>query len=165
MLLRGFPTDLLDATTRSSSPTSRSACISARPSSQDAPGTLLGHVRDERRGAHRPEVRLYRTRERQDFHTDGADIIGLLCLHAARSGGESQHREQLAVYNEILRRRPDLLDVLYEPMCWDRNGEESAGEDPFFALPVLHDVDGAPALLLHRLVHPRRATPPATCRG
>jgi hypothetical protein len=91
-------------------------------------------------------VRLYRTRERQDFHTDGADIIGLLCLHAARAGGESRLASSYAVYNEILRRRPDLLDVLYEPMWWDRNGEESPGDEPAFPLPVFHDVDGAPRI-------------------
>jgi hypothetical protein len=114
------------------------------PVSQDAAGTLLGHVRDERVERTGPEVRLYRTRERQDFHTDGADIIGLLCLHAARAGGESKLASSYAVYNEILRRRPDLLDVLYEPMWWDRNGEESPGDEPAFPLPVLHDVGGVP---------------------
>ena len=114
------------------------------PVSQDGAGTLLGHVRDERVERTGPEVRLYRTRERQDFHTDGADIIGLLCLHAARRGGESKLASSYAVYNEIRRRRPDLLDVLYEPMWWDRNGEESPGDDPAFPLPVLHDVDGTP---------------------
>jgi hypothetical protein len=114
------------------------------PVSQDAAGTLLGHVRDERVERTGPEVRLYRTRQRQDFHTDGADIIGLLCLHAAASGGESRLASSYAVYNEILRRRPDLLDVLYEPMWWDRNGEERPGDDPAFPLPVLHDVDGQP---------------------
>jgi hypothetical protein len=29
-------------------------------------------------------------------------------------------------------------------MWWDRNGEESPGEDPAFAMPVLHDVNGLP---------------------
>ena len=101
-------------------------------------------MRDERVERTGPEVRLYRTRERQDFHTDGADIIGLLCLHAARSGGESRLASSYAVYNEILRRRPDLLEVLYEPMWWDRNGEESPGDDPAFPMPVLNDVDGQP---------------------
>ncbi len=91
-----------------------------------------------------PEVRLYRTRERQDFHTDGADIIGLLCLHEALTGGESKLASSHAVYNEILRRRPDLIDVLYEPMWWDRNGEESPGEDPAFELPILSDLNGTP---------------------
>ena len=114
------------------------------PVGQDGAGTLLGHVRDERVERTGPEVRLYRTNQRQDFHTDGADIIGLLCLHGAASGGESRLASSYGVYNEILRRRPDLLDVLYEPMWWDRNGEESPGEDPAFPLPVFNDVDGTP---------------------
>jgi hypothetical protein len=91
-------------------------------------------------------VRLYRTKQRQDFHTDGSDIVGLLCLQRAKSGGESGIASSLAIYNEILRRRPDLLEALYEPMYWDRNDEQSAGEDPYFSLPVLNDVNGEPRI-------------------
>jgi hypothetical protein len=29
-------------------------------------------------------------------------------------------------------------------MWWDRNGEESRGEDPAFPMPILNDVDGQP---------------------
>jgi Taurine catabolism dioxygenase TauD, TfdA family len=67
------------------------------PVSQDAHGTLLGHVRDEGQARDSPAVRLYRTRERQDFHTDGADIVGLLCLQRAKSGGESKLASSYAV--------------------------------------------------------------------
>jgi len=35
-------------------------------------------------------VRLYKTRVAQPFHTDGADIIGLLCLRPAKRGGVSR---------------------------------------------------------------------------
>lgn len=143
VLLRRFPVDLLtDAETELAY--FALGLHLGTPVSQDAAGTLLGHVRDERVERTGPEVRLYRTKQRQDFHTDGADIIGLLCLHAARSGGESKLASSYAVYKAILRRRPDLLDVLYEPMWWDRNGEESPGDEPAFPLPVLHDIDGMP---------------------
>ncbi len=114
------------------------------PVSQDAAGTTLGHVIDERVARTGPEVRLYRTNARQDFHTDGADVIGLLCLRRARRGGESRIVSAAAVYNELLRRDPTLVDTLYAAMPWDRNGEESPGEHPFYELPVLHDVDGRP---------------------
>jgi hypothetical protein len=143
VLLRRFPVDLLDDLETELAYFALGLHLGT-PVSQDAAGTLLGHVRDEGVERTGPEVRLYRTRQRQDFHTDGADIIGLLCLHAARAGGESRLASSHAVYNEILRRRPDLLDVLYEPMWWDRNGEEPPGDDPAFPLPVLHDVDGTP---------------------
>lgn len=116
------------------------------PVSQNAAGDLLGHVRDRGIPRSDPTVRLYQTTERQDFHTDGADIVGLLCLHRARTGGQSRIASAATVYNRILERRPDLIDVLYQPMYWDRNGEESSGDDPYFALPVLNDVNGSPRM-------------------
>jgi len=103
-------------------------------------------VRDEGVARTDPSVRLYRTRARQDFHTDGSDLVGLLCLQRAMSGGESRIASSATVYNELLRRRPDLIEVLYSPFFWDRNDEQSEGEDPFFALPVYSDVNGAPRM-------------------
>ncbi len=114
------------------------------PVSQNAQGDLLGHVRDLGAPRTGPAVRLYTTRERQDFHTDGADVIGLLCLRPAKAGGESQIASSLAVYNELLRRRPDLIELLYEPLYWDRNDEQAAGEPPYFTLPICSLVAGQP---------------------
>lgn len=143
LLLRRFPIDRL-----SSAETELAyvglGCHLGRPVGQNAAGDLLTHIRDERLPETSTKVRLYRTRERQDFHTDGADIIGLLCLHRARRGGESRIVSSGAVYNELLRRRPDLLDVLYEPMCWDRQDEHAPGERPWFPLAPITDLDGGP---------------------
>ena len=116
------------------------------PVSQDAHGSLLGHVTDLGRPRTGPAVRLYTTTARQDFHTDGADVVGLLCLRGAKRGGESRIASAAAVYNEILRRAPDLLDVLYAPMYWDRNDEQSPGEPPYYQLPAIHDVNGTPRI-------------------
>jgi hypothetical protein len=113
------------------------------PVSQNAAGDLLGHVRDTGASPADPTVRLYKTREQLGFHTDGADIIGLLCLRPARSGGTSRIASSTAVYNEILRRRPDLVPALFEPFPFDRNGEERPGEPPFFSLPVCREQGGA----------------------
>jgi len=118
------------------------------PVSQNAAGDLLGHVRDEGVERTDPSVRLYQTRQRQDFHTDGADIVGLLCLQTANRGGESRIAGSATVYNRILAERPDLLEVLYQPMCWDRNDEERMGEDPYGALPVITDAGGLPRIFL-----------------
>ena len=111
------------------------------PVSQNANGDRLGHVRDDALPEH-PSVRLYRTRKRQDFHTDGADIIGLLCLRGAKSGGTSRIVSSVAIYNEILRRQPDVVEVLFEPFWFDRNDEQRAGEPPAFALPICNTWDG-----------------------
>lgn len=110
---------------------------------QDRHASVLTHIRDERLPA-TPGVRKYRTNLRQDFHSDGSDLVGLLCLHKARSGGESRIVSSHAVYNEMLRRAPDLLDVMYRPMPWDRNDEQSPGDPPFFELPPIIDIDGMP---------------------
>jgi hypothetical protein len=145
VLLRRFPVDLLEPAEVELAYVGLGAHLGT-PVGQDAAGTLLGHVRDEGVERTDPSVRLYRTRQRQDFHTDGADLVGLLCLHRARSGGESRIASSAAVYNELLRRRPDLVEVLYWPMHWDRNDEEPDGEPPTFELPVFTDLLGSPRI-------------------
>ena len=115
------------------------------PVGQDRDANTLTHIRDERLPP-APGVRKYRTNLRQDFHSDGSDLVGLLCLHPARTGGQSRIVSAHAVYNEMLRRAPHLVDVMYQPMPWDRNEEQSPGEAPFFELPPIMDIDGIPRL-------------------
>lgn len=115
------------------------------PVGQDRDANVITHIRDERL-PDAPGVRRYRTNQRQDFHSDGSDIVGLLCLHRAQRGGESRIVSAHAVYNEMLHRAPRLVDVMYQPMPWDRNEEQSADEPPFFELPPIIDIDGVPRL-------------------
>jgi hypothetical protein len=110
--------------------------------SQNAAGDLLGHVRDAGLERRDPTIRKYRTREPLGFHTDGSDIVGLLCLKPDKSGGTSRIASSTAIYDEIARRRPELAAVLHEPFPFDRNGEEKPGEPPFFTLPLCRLVDG-----------------------
>jgi len=145
LLLKGFPVDELDEDELELAFMGL-GCQLGIPVGQNASGDLLTHIRDERLPAGTSKVRLYRTAERQDFHTDGADLIGLLCLHGAASGGESLVVSAGALYNELLDRRPDLLEVLYQPMSWDRQGEEGPGEQPWFDLAPICDLNGRPRI-------------------
>lgn len=105
--------------------------------SQNAMGHVLGHVRDLGRDAVNDQTaRIYQTRERQTFHTDSCDIVALLCLKTARSGGASALVSSMTIYNEMRERRPDLLRLLFEPFATDRRGEVPAGKKPFFEIPV-----------------------------
>ncbi len=115
------------------------------PVGQDRDANIVTHIRDEQLPA-APGIRKYRTNLRQDFHSDGSDLVGLLCLHPARSGGESRIVSAHALYNEMLRRAPDLVEVMYRPMPWDRNDEQSPGEPPYFELPPIVDIAGLPRL-------------------
>jgi len=105
--------------------------------SQNARGDLLGHVRDEGLPADDPTVRLYQTSRRQGFHTDiGADVVGLLCVRPAKSGGQSKLASSAAIHNEILRRCPWYLGVLYDSFIYDWRGEEPPGAPPTYREPV-----------------------------
>ncbi len=110
--------------------------------SQNAMGHLLGHVRDLGVKADRdPTKRAYQSTERQLFHTDGSDIVGLLCLQKSKSGGLSSLVSSVSIYNAMATRRPDLARRLFAPLAFDRRGEVPAGQGPFFLMPVfaLHE--------------------------
>jgi hypothetical protein len=103
---------------------------------QNAAGHVLGHVKDLGRSSADPATRIYQTRERQTFHTDSCDVVGLLSLRTARAGGDSLLVSAGAIWNELRRDRPDLLARLVRPMAHDRRGEVPEGMEPFFLLPV-----------------------------
>ncbi|HVI86965.1 MAG TPA: TauD/TfdA family dioxygenase [Dongiaceae bacterium] len=106
--------------------------------SQNAKGHVLGHVQDLGLNAADPAVRIYQTNQRQTFHTDSCDIVGLLCLKTARSGGLSALVSSTTIFNEMRRRRPDLLRLLFEPIATDRRGEVPVGQKPYFDIPVFN---------------------------
>ncbi len=114
------------------------------PVSQNRNGHLLGHVYDlvgPDRGAH-PSIRSYHTSADLNYHSDSCDVVALLCLHKAKSGGLSKVVSTAGVYNEMLRRRPDLVADLVKPWYRDRREEIPPGKDPWFELPVFSFTDG-----------------------
>lgn len=121
-----------------------------RPRPQNAQGHLLGHVRDVGLRADDPAVRIYQTHERQTFHTDSCDIVGLLCLQTARAGGESALVSSVTLYNELRARRPDLAAWLFQPLATDRRGEVPPGAKPYFEIPVFNWHQGAFAAIYQR---------------
>lgn len=117
---------------------------------QNAAGHLLGHVRDLGRSSDDPNTRIYQTRERQTFHTDSCDVVGLLCLHKAKSGGLSSLVSSTTIFNEMRRRRPDLLKILLEPIETDRRGETPEGSKPYFNIPVFNYHQGLVSAIYQR---------------
>ena len=117
---------------------------------QNAAGHLLGHVKDLGRSGLDPNARIYQTRERQTHHTDSCDVVGLLCLRTAKSGGLSSLVSSATIFNEMRRRRPDLLKVLLEPIETDRRGEVPEGGSPYFSIPVFNWHDGLLSAIYQR---------------
>ncbi len=106
--------------------------------SQNAKGHLLGHVKDLGLDITNPKVRYYQTTRELEYHTDSCDIVGLICLKTAQEGGESRLCSSTTIYNEVLKRRPDLLPLLFNPFPTDRRGEIPPGMKPWFDMPVFH---------------------------
>jgi hypothetical protein len=118
--------------------------------SQNRQGHLLGHVKDLGLKSQDPNVRIYQTKERQNYHTDSCDIVGLLCLRPAKAGGLSSLVSSVTLFNEMRKRRSDLSRVLFEPIETDRRGEVPAGKKPYFSIPVFNWYEGLLSAVYHR---------------
>ena len=105
--------------------------------SQNAKGHILGHVRDLGRDPKDPTARIYQTTARQTFHTDSTDIVGLVCLKTAKSGGESMLVSAMSVYNVMRAEAPELALELFQPNAVDRRGEVPVGMKEYYELPPL----------------------------
>lgn len=108
-----------------------------RPGAQNGAGDLLGHVRSEGKSYDDPSVRGYQTSAALAYHCDLADAVGLMCLQPAASGGRSRLVSSVRVYNELLAQRPDLAELLFEPMAFDTRGD--AGVDFVRVIPCRYD--------------------------
>ena len=104
---------------------------------QNAQGHLLGHVKDLGRDSRDASARIYQTSERQGYHTDSADIVGLLCLEPSMEGGRSSLVSCPTIHNVLFERSPDLLAELFQPFGTDHRGEHPADANPYFTAPIL----------------------------
>jgi alpha-ketoglutarate-dependent taurine dioxygenase len=88
--------------------------------------------------------RGYRSRRELNMHTDSDDILMMLCLRNARSGGQSRFVSALTVYNEMLASHPQLLPSLMRGFRYHWRGEQAEGEDPItrFRVPVFSHCNG-----------------------
>lgn len=120
------------------------------PVVQNGRGHLLGHVCDLGMSADDPSTRLYQTNQRQGFHTDSADLVALLCLRNAPSGGDSTLMSAATAYNAVYARDPELAAALFRPVPTDHRNEEPPGSAPWFEIPVLSYFDGAVSVIYQR---------------
>jgi hypothetical protein len=110
---------------------------------QSAFGDRLGRVRNTPVGPRNPTARPYRSDEELRPHTDSFEIAGYFCLQKAVAGGASEIVSALALHNEILRTRPDLLAPLYRGFPY-ASSEAANSDRPLTmgAVPVFSYVGG-----------------------
>jgi hypothetical protein len=111
------------------------------PFAQNMQGTLLYDVRDTGQDVAQG-ARFSVTRYESSFHTDNSfgeeilDYVGLLCLHTAKAGGQSQLLSAYAVHNELLAHHAGALETLYQLFHFDRRGGVREGESPTVRFPI-----------------------------
>lgn len=110
--------------------------------SQSSGGDLLGDVMNFGADVNSTTGRGYMSKQELGFHTDTADVVALMVLRAAKSGGLSLICSSVAIRNEIARTRPDLLEVLYAPFYWSWKGQETPGQLPYYRQPIYSDHEG-----------------------
>ena len=107
------------------------------PTSQSRRGNRMVAVKDAGLSAAELNVRGPQTSARLYYHSDFADIVGLLCIHPAKSGGVSRICSSMAIYNALLAAgRRDLIDAFYDGYPFDRKGEEGPGVPPVSEVPI-----------------------------
>jgi len=108
-----------------------------RPWPQNHYGHLLGDVTDQGKAPDDPTARGNELGQiGLDFHCDGSDLVGLMCLRTGVSGGLSAVCNSVALHNDLVRARPDLAAELYKPQPFDMRGEQAAGRRGWYEMPV-----------------------------
>jgi hypothetical protein len=114
-----------------------------RAVSQNGKGHLLGHVKNLGEEITSPTGRGYNSASALGFHSDSCDIVGLCCIRTSKSGGQHRMVSSVTVYNEMLKRCPELVHELAFRFYRSRRGELPPGEtDPWTRQPVLSVTDG-----------------------
>ncbi len=142
VLLRGLPRDRY---------TNDQMCLAywgigahlGRPWPQNKYGHVLGDVTDQGKAPGDPTARGNELGEiGLEFHCDGSDLVGLLCLRDPAEGGQSAVCNSVSLHNALVRERPDLAAELYKPQPFDMRGEQAPGARRWYELPVFTALDG-----------------------
>lgn len=113
------------------------------PMRQNEKGDLIDHVyATSDKTMEDPSALSAKIRDKLPFHSDSSDVVALMCLRPAKEGGASCLVSGAEIYNEILRRRPDLAPLLLEPFHWDWRRQDHDAPANTYVSPVVSMVDG-----------------------
>ncbi|MGH6644548.1 MAG: TauD/TfdA family dioxygenase, partial [Bradyrhizobium sp.] len=113
------------------------------PMRQNELGDLLDHVyATSDKTMDDPTALSSKIRDVLPFHSDSSDLVALMCLRPSREGGASCLVSGAQIYNEILRRRPDLAPLLFEPFHWDWRRQDHNAPANTYTSPIINFEDG-----------------------
>lgn len=113
------------------------------PIRQNEMGDLVDHVyATSDKTMDDPTAISSKVRDKLVYHSDSSDIVSLMCLRPAREGGLSCLVSGAEIYNEILRRRPDLAPLLLEPFHWDWRRQDAESPALTYISPIISMTEG-----------------------
>lgn len=113
------------------------------PIRQNEMGDLIDHIyATSDKTMDDPTALSSKVRDKLVFHSDSSDIVALMCLRPAKAGGASCLVSGAEIYNEILRRRPDLAPLLLEPFHWDWRRQDHNAPENTYTSPIISIEDG-----------------------
>ena len=110
--------------------------------SQTRSGNMLEHVKDAGEDIDSPTGRGYNSPSALGFHADSCDMFSLCCLHGAKAGGQHWLCSSVTLYNEMLKRRPELVEALTFRFYRSRRGDVPPGAEPWMRQPIFSVKDG-----------------------
>lgn len=114
------------------------------PWPQNKKGHLLGDVLDQGKTGAEADSRGNEIGGAAKFpyHSDGSDLVGLMCLNKAKSGGLSTVANAVQIHNDLVREHPDLASELYGALPYDFRGEQPAGGRKWYTMPAFTEFAG-----------------------
>lgn len=113
------------------------------PMRQNELGDLIDHIyATSDKKLEDPTALSKSIRDKLPFHSDSSDVVALMCLRPSMQGGASCLVSGAQIYNEIIRRRPDLAPLLLEPFHWDWLRQDPAAPANTYTSPIISIVDG-----------------------
>ena len=89
-----------------------------------------------------PTAKSSKVRDSLAYHSDSSDVVSLMCLRPAKEGGASCLVSGAEIYNEILRRRPDLAPLLFERYHWDWRRQDKYAPADTYTSPIVDLTNG-----------------------
>lgn len=126
-----------------------------KPWEQNMRGHVLGDVIDEGKSLSDTSARGYQSTAGLEMHTDGADIVGLLCLKQAPTGGENQIVSGISVFNKLTQHHPGVArHLLNKTFGFDWRNEEAPGTKPYYLGQVYEPLgEGVSSFALIGYIH------------
>lgn len=140
-LLRGLPIDAVEEEGLSAVLRGLGSLL-GEPVPQTKAGELVRAVSDKGRDYSAATVRGHDTNAELRYHCDRTDVIGLLCVRPASTGGRNLVVSAPAAYEALRQSDPDLLQALSEPLPHDRRGEQGPDESPWTMMPIFAERQG-----------------------